>query len=93
MSDVNTTPLIDVLLVMLIVIDPDDGIAWNSVPLRGISALEAHFREESARDPQPQIQLRPSVLAKYDVVANVMASAQRNDVARMGFTNVAEYAH
>jgi biopolymer transport protein ExbD len=66
MSDVNTTPLIDVMLVMLV--------------------------EESGKNPQPQIQLRPSALASYDVVANVMASAQRNNMTRMGFTNVAEFA-
>jgi len=39
-----------------------------------------------------QIQLRPSALASYDVVANVMASAQRNNMLRMGFANVAEFA-
>jgi hypothetical protein len=36
--------------------------------------------------------LRPAGAAKYDVVANVMASAQRNNMVRMGFTNVAEFA-
>jgi len=122
--DVNTTPLIDVMLVLLVMlivtlpaqthlvklnmpvqsppvpqppnihidIDPDGTIVWNNEPLSGIGALEAHFREESARDPQAQIQLRPSALAKYDVVASVMASAARNDMTRMGFTNIAQYA-
>jgi biopolymer transport protein ExbD len=125
MSEVNTTPLIDVMLVLLVMlimtlptqthlinmslpsnpsraippptiyidIDPDGTIVWNGQPLSGISALEAHFREESAKDPQAQIQLRPSALARYDVIANVMASAQRNDMARMGFTNIAGYAN
>jgi biopolymer transport protein ExbD len=124
MCDVNTTPLIDVMLVLLVMlivtlpvqthrikldvpgkpvpappspiisidIDPDGTIVWNNTPLDGMSALEAHFREESSKDPQAQIQLRPSALAKYDVVANVMASAQRNDMVRMGFTNIGDYA-
>jgi biopolymer transport protein ExbD len=124
LSDVNTTPLIDVMLVLLVMlivtlptqthlvnmnlpagptqatppptiyvdIDPDGTIVWNSEPLSGIAALEAHFREEAARQPQAQVQLRPSALARYDVVANVMASAQRNDMARVGFTNIAGYA-
>jgi biopolymer transport protein ExbD len=124
MSEVNTTPLIDVMLVLLMMlivtlpvqthrimmdlprngppaspppsihidIDPDGTIVWNDVPLNGMGALEAHFREESSRNPQAQIQLRPSALAKYDVVTRVMASAQRNDMTRMGFTNIAEYA-
>jgi biopolymer transport protein ExbD len=124
LSDLNTTPLIDVMLVLLVMlivtlptqthriimnlpsnpsnappplaihidIDPDGTIVWNGEALSGIGALEARFREESSKNPQAQIQLRPSALAKYDVVANVMASAQRNDMARMGFTNIAGFA-
>jgi biopolymer transport protein ExbD len=123
-SDLNTTPLIDVMLVLLVMliltlpvqthgtkvqsaqaptaappppsifidIDPDGTIVWNNTALSGIGALEAHFREESLKEPQAQVQLRPSALASYDVVANVMASAQRNNMTRLGFSNVAEFA-
>jgi biopolymer transport protein ExbD len=123
--EVNTTPLIDVMLVLLVMlivtlptqthvvqlnmpvssppmapppavyidIDADGTILWNSEPLSGIGALEAHFREESRKQPQAQIRLRPSARAKYEVIANVMASAQRNDMARMGFTNIVDYAN
>jgi biopolymer transport protein ExbD len=123
--EVNTTPLIDVMLVLLVMlivtlpaqthlvslnmpvlsppvppsptieidIDSDGTIVWNNEPLGGMSALEAHFREEAAKTPQAQIRLRPSALARYDVIANVMASAQRNDMTRLGFANVAEYAN
>jgi len=122
--EVNTTPLIDVMLVLLVMlivtlptqthvmelnmpvgsplapppqpinldIDSDGTIVWNSEPLSGIGALEAHFRQESTKDPQAQIQLRPSARANYDVIANVMASAQRNNMKHMGFANVAEFA-
>ena len=122
--EVNTTPLIDVMLVLLVMlivtlptqthvmklnmpvttppatppqaihidIDSDGTIVWNSEPLSGIGALEAHFRQESTKDPQAQIRLRPSARANYDVIANVMASAQRNNMTHMGFANVAEFA-
>jgi biopolymer transport protein ExbD len=122
--EVNTTPLIDVMLVLLVMlivtlptqthvvklnmpvtappatppqainidIDSDGTIVWNGEPLIGMGALEAHFREESTKDPQAQIRLRPSARTNYDVIANVMASAQRNDMTHMGFSNVAEYA-
>lgn len=122
--DVNTTPLIDVMLVLLVMmimtlpvqthgvrmdspqapsnqppppgisieIDPDGTVVWNSEPLNDIGALDTRFREESMKNPQAQVQLRPSALASYDVVANVMASAQRNNMARMGLANVAEFA-
>lgn len=124
-ADVNTTPLIDVMLVLLVMmimtlpvqnhgvsmdqsrsstpasalpsvfidIDPDGTIVWNNEPLSGMGALEARFRDEALKEPQAQVQLRPAGLASYDVVANVMASAQRNKMARIGFTNVAEFAN
>jgi biopolymer transport protein ExbD len=122
--DINTTPLIDVMLVLLVMmimtlpaqyhaidldmprvgppgpppptididIDPDGTVVWNNEPLSGIGPLEAHFREESTKNPQAQIRLRPSATAKYDVVANVMASAQRSGMKRMGFSNIAKFA-
>jgi biopolymer transport protein ExbD len=127
MCDVNTTPLIDVMLVLLVMliltlpvqnhavklempppsdiintieperinieIDPDGTVVVNGMPMAGgMPALEEYFTLESVKDPQPEIHLRPSGLALYDVVANVMAAAQRANMVRMGFTNVAEFA-
>lgn len=128
MCDVNTTPLIDVMLVLLVMliitlpiqthavkldmpipnpnaqappveperiyieIDSDGTIVWNGSPVSGIEQLDQYFRSESGKSPQPEIHLRPARRAKYDVVANVMASAQRAQMVRMGFTNVAEFA-
>jgi biopolymer transport protein ExbD len=124
MCDVNTTPLIDVMLVMLVMliitlppsthavkldmprppkeppppsefidieIDFDGTVIYNGTPVSGIASLDSYFKQEAAKDPQPEIHLRPDRRAKYDVVANVMASAQRNHMAKMGFTNVSEF--
>jgi biopolymer transport protein ExbD len=128
MCDVNTTPLIDVMLVLLVMlivtlpiqthavkldmpipnpnsrppdviperinieIDSDGTIVWNGEPIAGIAELDRRFAQETGKEPQPEIHLRPARRAKYDVVANVMASAQRHKMQRMGFTNVAEFA-
>jgi biopolymer transport protein ExbD len=127
MCDVNTTPLIDVMLVLLVMliltlpvqthgiklempppsnqpvtieperinieIDPDGTVVVNgSAMAGGIPQLEEFFTQESTKEPQPEIHMRPSGLALYDVVANVMAAAQRAGMVRMGFTNVAEFA-
>jgi biopolymer transport protein ExbD len=126
MCDVNTTPLIDVMLVLLVMliltlpvqnhavklempppspsapvenpdriyleIDPDGTVVINGNAMNGIPAIEEFFMQESVKEPQPEIHLRPSGLASYDVVANVMAAAQRAGMVRMGFTNVAEFA-
>jgi biopolymer transport protein ExbD len=127
MCDVNTTPLIDVMLVLLVMlivtlpiqthgvkldmpiprpppeipppppevieveIDFDGTIVYNTTPVPNIETLDSYFRREAAKDPQPEIHLRPNRRAKYDVVANVMASAQRARLVKMGFTNVAEF--
>ena len=126
MCDVNTTPLIDVMLVLLVMlivtlpimthgvkldmprpnpdsaeppppaeiiqleIDFDGTVVWNGTPVP-LSSLDGYFRREASKDPQPEIHLRPDRRAHYDVVANVMAAAQRQHMVKMGFTNVAEF--
>jgi biopolymer transport protein ExbD len=127
MCEVNTVPLIDVMLVLLVMliitlptqthgiklempppqnapqtnieperinieIDPDGTVVVNGNVVPSIPELEAYFERESLKEPQPEIHMRPSGLALYDVVANVMAAAQRANMVRMGFTNVAEFA-
>lgn len=125
MCDINTTPLIDVMLVLLIMfiitipvmthavkldmprpteappppvkpeivdleIDFDGTILWNGTPVT-IDQLEGYFRTESQKDPQPELHLRPDKRSRYDVVARVLASAQRNRMRKIGFVNVAEF--
>ncbi len=125
MCDVNTTPLIDVMLVMLVMliitlpiqthavkldmprptdapppetqprvidieVDYDGLILWNGTPTP-LSTLESYFRQEAQLEPQAEIHLRPDRRAKYDVVANVLASAQRNRMVKIGFVNVSQY--
>lgn len=119
MMEINTTPLIDVMLVLLIMfiitipvmthavkldmpratnasnpppqnevidleVDFDGTILWNGNPV-DISALDGYFRTEAAKEPQPELHIRPNRRAKYDYVAKVMASAQRNHIRRIGF--------
>jgi biopolymer transport protein ExbD len=126
MCDVNTTPLIDVMLVMLVMLiitlpiqthavkldmprptdapPPDvparvidigiefDGvILWNGTPVSGLGQIESYFRQESQLEPQAEIHLRPDRRARYDVVANVLAAAQRNRMVKIGFVNVSQF--
>jgi len=125
MCDINTTPLIDVMLVLLIMfiitipvmthavkldmprptdappppvrpevvdieIDFDGTVLWNGTPVT-LDAIESYFRSESQKDPQPELHLRPDKRARYEVVAKVLASAQRNRMQKIGFVNVAEF--
>jgi biopolymer transport protein ExbD len=119
MMDINTTPLIDVMLVLLIMfiitlpvmthavkldmpqakntppppvvvepiqleIDWDGTIIWNGTPVQ-LSALEGYFRVEAAKNPQPEVHVRPNRRAPYDTVAKALALAQRNGMQRIGF--------
>jgi biopolymer transport protein ExbD len=118
MMDINTTPLIDVLLVLLIMfiitipvmthavkldmpqssnaasdvqpvvinieIDFDGTILWNGTEVT-MDSLDNYFRREAAIDPQPELHIYPNKRAAYDVVARVLASAQRNGLRKIGF--------
>src|ERR1700754_4204893 len=120
MVDMNTTPLIDVMLVLLIMfiitlpvmtnavkldmpqskvnppptdvviepiridIDWDGSVVWNG-SLVQLDQLEAYFQVEAAKNPQPELHVRPERRANYDTVAKVLALAQRNGMQRIGF--------
>jgi biopolymer transport protein ExbD len=118
MIDINTTPLIDVMLVLLIMliitipiqlhavnmempignpppplikpeivkvdIDPQSIVYWNGVAVSGKPELESKMKAAAAQALQPEVHLRPNKAAKYDVVAAVMASAQRLGLTKIG---------
>ena len=118
MMEMNTTPLIDVMLVLIImlivtlpvmthavkldmprpdnapppvqpemvtvIIDYDGTVLWNDTPVPNLATLERYFKTEAQKVPQPQVAIRPDARARYDVVAQVLASAQRNRIEKMG---------
>lgn len=118
MVDINTTPLIDVMLVLLIMfiitipiqthavkmnmpigpassppvppeiiridVDFDGQIGWNGELVNGRGDLEARLLAVAQRADQPEVHLRPNKLVEYEVVAMIMASAQRLGVTKIG---------
>jgi biopolymer transport protein ExbD len=126
MMEINMTPLIDVMLVLLtlliitlpiqthavkldmpkpvpqnqqplikpvvvdLTVDFDGTIFWNGSAVdRG--TLDSYLLDASQSDPQPEIHLNPNKLAKYDIVAKVLADAQRIGVKKIGFTGLDQY--
>ncbi len=71
-------------------IDFDGEILWNCSPIDR-ATLDGYFLDASTQDPQPEIHLEPNKLAKYDVVAKVLADAQRLGVKKIGFTGLDQY--
>ena len=118
MIDINTTPLIDVMLVLLVMliitlpiqlhsvnlnmpvgnpppplvkpevlkIDVDNAgrIWWNGEVLPDRATLDERLAGAAAQTVQPELHLRPDKAAKYEVVAAVLASAQRLGLTRIG---------
>ena len=116
--DMNTTPLIDVMLVLLIMfiitipiqlhsvnmnmppasnvkppIEPEivkidineaSQIFWNGALVADRNELQAKMVAAAALPIQPEIHLRPNKLAKYAIVAYVMAATQRAGLVKMG---------
>jgi biopolymer transport protein ExbD len=129
MCDINTTPLIDVMLVLLVTlimslpiqthavkldmpvnlpdtppppvmpeviqldIDFDGKVFWNGNEVDSLRTLDGYFVQEATKDPQPEIHLQPDKRARYDIVAKVLASAQRNHMVKIGFVNTMEFAN
>ncbi len=53
--------------------------------------LDSQFQQAAAENPQPELHLSPDSHAKYDVVAQVLAAAQRNHLEKIGFVNTAQF--
>jgi biopolymer transport protein ExbD len=127
MIDINTTPLIDVMLVLLIMliitipiqlhavnldmpvgnppqqvvqpqvakidIDERSQVYWNG-ELVGNMADVDHRLHEIARLPieaQPELHLRPHKMARYEVVAKVMAMVQRLGLTKFGIVGSEQF--
>ena len=127
MMEINTTPLIDVMLVLLVTlimslpvqthavklnmppppttpppeppvipevialdIDFDDSIQYNGNAVQ-LDQLDGYFKQEAAKDPQPEIHLRPDKRSHYDTTAKILAAAQRNHLEKIGFVNTTEF--
>lgn len=118
MSEINMTPLVDVMLVLLIIfmitipvmkhsvnvelpvatnvpqltkpetirlsIDADGVYYWNESPIDE-PTLVWRLAEQSAHEPQPELHIRGDKAARYERVAQLMATAQRAGLRKIGF--------
>ena len=123
--DINTTPLIDVMLVLLVMliitipiqlhsvnlnlptgnpppplvkpevlkidIDSSGVIYFNGEVVPDRATVEARFKTYAEQQVQPELHLRPDKAAKYDIVAMVMASAQRLGLTKIGIVGSEQF--
>ncbi len=125
MIDINTTPLIDVMLVLLVMliitlpiqlhainlnmpvgnpppplvlpqvvkidIDGNGTVYWNGEVVPDRTSLEDKIRDAAAQTPQPEVHLRPDKASRYAVAAEVMASAQRLGLTKIGIVGSEQF--
>ena len=123
--DINTTPLIDVMLVLLVMliitipiqlhavnlnmplgnppppltppevvkidVDPTNTVYWNGEAVPNREALEQMLMAAAAQPEQPELHLRPDKNSRYEVVAGVMASAQRLGLTKIGIVGSEQF--
>jgi len=118
MSEINMTPLVDVMLVLLIIFIITVPVMKHAVPVELPRAssqapdpavqsvrltvdaqgdfyfnearvsdeeLDRLLREQAARQPQPQVQLKGDRSVRYERVAQALAAVQRAGLQNIGF--------
>lgn len=123
MSEINTTPLVDVMLVLLVIfiitapllthavkidlpkassqllqekpevvsiaIDHSGHIFWNDQAIEKTAVIEK-LQQVANQKKQPEIHLRADKDTRYQVLAEIMASAQKAGVTKLGFVSEPE---
>jgi biopolymer transport protein ExbD len=118
-SAINTTPLVDVMLVLLIIflitipvvtasipvqlpkervevretrpenivitVDRDGGIYWHDAKLPDAEALVARLEAVSRMKPQPEVQIRGDLTARYEGVGRILYACQRAGITKVAF--------
>jgi biopolymer transport protein ExbD len=118
-STINTTPLVDVMLVLLIIflitipvvttsipvvlpkervevretkpeniiisVDKDSKMFWYDSPLDNVDALVVKLKKVAAQKPQPEVQVRGDMAARYEGVGKVLLACQRAGIAKVAF--------
>ncbi|MDB5871984.1 MAG: biopolymer transport ExbD protein [Ramlibacter sp.] len=118
-SAINTTPLVDVMLVLLIIflitipvvttsipvtlpkervdvretkpenviisVDTRGNIYWYDAKLPDVEALVTKLKLVSKMTPQPEVQIRGDLAARYEGVGKVLLACQRAGITKVAF--------
>ncbi len=118
MNEINMTPMVDVMLVLLIIfmitvpvmkhaihvdlpratnqvqeikpqtirlsVDAQGTYFWNEAKVEDAN-LPALLQVEAAKTPQPDLHIRGDKDVRYERVAQVMATAQKAGIKKIGF--------
>ena len=118
-STINTTPLVDVMLVLLIIflitipvvvtsipvqlpkesievreskpenviisVDRAGTIYWYDVRVSNVDALVDRLKKVSVMKPQPEVQIRGDLDARYEGIGKIIYACQRAGITKVAF--------
>ena len=118
-SSINTTPLVDVMLVLLIIflitipvvttaipvtlpkerievretkpenviisVDAQSNIFWYEARVSNVEALTEKLKKVATKKPQPEVQFRGDLSARYEGVGKVLLACQRAGIVKVAF--------
>ncbi len=118
-ASINTTPLVDVMLVLLIIflitipvvttaipvklpkeriesreskaeniiisVDAQSHIFWYETPVASVDALTEKLKKVAHMKPQPEVQVRGDMAARYEGVGKVLLACQRAGIVKVAF--------
>jgi len=84
LPQVSAQPITQEPKVIDLAVDDYGQIYWNEQPIAQ-EALRERFLVESKLDPQPDLRIRADLNTRYEVLAQVMASARSGGMKRIGF--------
>jgi len=122
-ASINTTPLVDVMLVLLIIflitipvvtasipvklpkerieardskregkaenivisVDAKSQIFWYETPIASLDSLTEKLRTVADMKPQPEVQVRGDMAARYEGVGRVLLACQRAGIVKVAF--------
>ena len=118
-STSNTTPLVDVMLVLLIIflitipvvttaipvtlpkerievretkpenviisVDAQSNIVWYEARVSNVEALTEKLKKVATKKPQPEVQIRGDMSARYEGVGKVLLACQRAGIVKVAF--------
>lgn len=118
-STINTTPLVDIMLVLLIIflitipvvtqtvpvklpqernqptqtkpeniviaVDKEGQIFWSTQLIPDLPTLLDRLKVEAVKVPQPEVHIRGDQEARYQAIGQVVFTAQRAGIVKVGF--------
>jgi len=89
----NTPPAAVQPQAVTVDIDFDGTILWNGTVLPDRQSLDAQLSAIAAQPTQPELHVRPDRLTDYKYVAEVLASAKRLGVQKIGIVGYEQFAN